>query len=185
MNKKCLIVVDYQKDFYHPDGNLYVPGSETIQENIEKIIPEFDDVIFTYDWHPSNHCSFNVNGGTWPVHCVRGTEGASVPKSMIELAKRFHVVYKGMDATKEEYGAFMPNTAASDLLSTFADYEVVVCGLAGNFCVLETLKNVCNIIDPSNVKVYMDGIKFIEIGDDYTSSFLELAHVYNLKNYND
>ena len=53
--KKVLVVVDVQKDFYHPEGALYVKGGEVLPERIAKVIPEFDDVIFTVDWHPYNH----------------------------------------------------------------------------------------------------------------------------------
>ena len=107
--KKVLVVVDVQKDFYHPEGALYVKGGEVLLERIAKVIPEFDDVIFTVDWHPYNHCSFKNSGGIWPVHCVAYTEGASLPKEFMPYFKEIHdnvcfnIVMKGMNSQKEEY----------------------------------------------------------------------------------
>ena len=37
---------------------------------------DFDLVVATRDWHPSDHGSFTEQGGIWPVHCVAGTPGA-------------------------------------------------------------------------------------------------------------
>lgn len=62
MNKKALIVVDYQNDFVDPKGALYVPGAEKLYEKIVALIDEFhqngDLVTATKDFHPNNHCSF-------------------------------------------------------------------------------------------------------------------------------
>ena len=40
--ENILIIVDYQKDFYDPNGSLYVKGGEKLLPNILKIIPNFD-----------------------------------------------------------------------------------------------------------------------------------------------
>ena len=65
MGQKILIIVDYQYDFFSPDGTLYVNGGEKLQEKIANIIPNFDYVIFTKDSHGLKHCSFKENGGIW------------------------------------------------------------------------------------------------------------------------
>lgn len=44
-----LVIVDVQKDFYDPNGALYVPDGEKVISEIEKIIPDFDLVLFTAD----------------------------------------------------------------------------------------------------------------------------------------
>ena len=102
--RKILVVVDVQKDFYHPDGALYVKGGELLPEKISKIMPQFDNIIFTLDYHPYNHCSFKDNGGTWPVHCVRGTEGSSLPNEFLPfLVEDSDFVYKGEFCDAEEF----------------------------------------------------------------------------------
>lgn len=167
--KKILIVVDYQYDFYHPDGALYVPGAEKLYDNILKIIPNFDGVIFTLDDHPINHCSFRENGGIWPLHCVEGTQGASIPLEFVKQAKNYVFEYKGMLYNAEEYGAFniIENLDFTlDLLHTFIeDCEFVICGVAGDYCVYETLKNLIRHCDGTeNIKLYLNGIVSIDDG---------------------
>lgn len=179
--KKVLVVVDYQWDFYHPDGALYVPGGEECKSKIEQIIPQFDEVIFTLDYHPKDHCSFVDNGGIWPAHCVEMTMGAEVPQSMYDLAKNYTKVYKGQMSDKEEYGAFS-GEEGEKFLSRYKDCEIVVCGLAGNFCVLSTLKNILTWIDKSQVKVFMDGVRFI--ADKITmDDFYQFATAFDLQRY--
>ena len=48
MGKKILVVVDYQYDFFSPDGALYVNGGEKFQEKIVNIIPNFDAHFLLY-----------------------------------------------------------------------------------------------------------------------------------------
>ena len=62
----ALIVVDVQNDFCS-GGTLAVPENEAIFPVIEKLRKDaeykakFNHVIFTRDWHPYNHCSFQSN----------------------------------------------------------------------------------------------------------------------------
>ena len=107
LKKKILIVVDYQYDFFHPEGSLYVPGGEKLQEKIEKIIPNFDGVIFTKDCHPANHCSFKEQGGLWPAHCVMDTVGCGIPASMFKLCKNYTVEAKGVGQMKKSMEHFL------------------------------------------------------------------------------
>lgn len=167
--KKILIVVDYQYDFYHPDGALYVPDAEKLYDNILKIIPNFDGVIFTLDSHPINHCSFKENGGIWPLHCVKGTLGSTIPLEFIKQAKNYVFEYKGMSYNAEEYGAFniIENLDFTlDLLHTFIeDCEFVICGVTSDRCVYETLKNLIRHCDETeNIKLYLKGIAGMDDG---------------------
>ena len=184
--KKFLVVVDYQYDFVNPNGALYVNGAEKLQEKIEAIIPNFDRVIFTQDCHPLDHCSFIKNGGQWPTHCVSGTIGVGIPLSMFDHAKSFTISMKGCDASEEEYGAFsskddladeidylyefVQGVSAFDTLNEIndrvlaSDFEIVVCGVAGDYCVLETLKNIIKHVGMNKVAVYLDGVVSIDGG---------------------
>ena len=163
--KKILIVVDYQYDFYHPEGALYVPGGEKLQEKIEKIIPDFDGVIFTQDYHPVNHCSFKENGGIWPAHCVMDSVGCGIPLSMLQLAKNHYIEPKGLWPNEEEYGAFSnPDKLRINLISidksyrNINDYQYVICGLVDSYCVVETMKNIVRHTSAENVLIFRDGI---------------------------
>lgn len=186
--KKILVVVDYQYDFFNPNGALYVNGGEKLQDKIEAIIPNFDKVFFTLDSHPLNHCSFKDNGGQWPTHCVMNTIGYGIPVSMMKLAKDYTFVYKGEMEDMEEYGAWsdevdfsmdigmcwdidemLPYEKGSDYdeyLKKHYEYvdEIVVCGIAGDYCVVETLKNIVKYMGTDKVSVYLDGVVSIDGG---------------------
>ena len=78
---KTLIVVDVQNDFM-PGGSLPVPDGDKVADYVNDIINNYDVVVFSKDWHPDNHCSFDKNGGPWPTHCVQQEEGSELIKSL-------------------------------------------------------------------------------------------------------
>ena len=82
---KILVVVDVQRDFFSPEGSLYVKGSETLPAKIAAIAPDYDLVVFTLDWHPATHCSFAAQGGPWPSNCVAYTQGAGLSDEFCEI----------------------------------------------------------------------------------------------------
>ncbi|XP_030836495.1 uncharacterized protein LOC764760 [Strongylocentrotus purpuratus] len=60
--KAALIAVDVQNDFI--DGSLALTDAEAIVPVINRILEDesmFEQVIYTYDWHPENHVSFHKN----------------------------------------------------------------------------------------------------------------------------
>lgn len=190
MGKKILVVVDYQYDFFNPNGALYVNGGEKLYDKIMNVIPNFDHVIFTLDWHPFDHCSFKDNGGMWPIHCVGCTIGAGIPVEFIKASKSFACCPKGQLTDKEEYGAFNDkydfaiecdyNFTNTDLdIDEFIDKslndvdEIVICGIAGDWCILETLKNIIKHIGTNKVSVYLDGIVSIDGGEKLNSFIKE------------
>ncbi len=141
--RKILLVVDVQRDFI--DGTLAVPDAERIIPVINGIKKDFDLVYFTLDWHPKDHCSFKENGGIWPEHCVHYTLGSSLAPSLLDGLKEDHTrfILKGRDKDREEYGAFADIATAQGLFQP--EDEVTVCGIAAEYCVLETLKNVFHL----------------------------------------
>ena len=168
---KTLVIVDVQRDFYHPNGSLYVKGGETIIPVIKKIVPHFKHIIFTLDWHPINHISFKERGGLWPIHCVKYTEGVSIPLELVDYCSTMvgecNVMYylKGFDSNIEEYGAFREENISKCFIDESVLGDVVVCGIAGDYCVLETTKNLINLIGKDRVSLYLDGIVSIDGGD--------------------
>ena len=181
MGKKILVVVDVQYDFCNPNGALFVPGGEEVVNKVKDIIPNFDYVIFIKDSHSLNHCSFKDNGGIWPVHCVWNSIGEGIPVELLKAAKDYGVVNKGGNDNEEEYGAFSDDMefffhieCAVDPIGIttkpFGAYcddvdELVVCGIAGDYCVVETLKNIVKWFkDTNRIKVYLDGVASIDGG---------------------
>ena len=163
---KTLVIVDVQRDFYSPAGRLYVAGSEVLPAQIASIIPSYDSVVFTLDWHPADHCSFKEQGGLWPAHCVQFTEGAGLAAEFTPVLHRpgMHFFLKGKDSGKEQYGAFEDMSADDPILDVFrSSDEIHVCGIAGDYCVKSTIANLISlgfkdkVVSLVDVTAYFDG----------------------------
>ena len=80
----------------------------------------------------------------------------------------YRVLIKGELPSSEEYGVKVAtarvkyDTIYSNSIGIDVDPEnqIVVCGLAGDYCVLETLKN----LEPIKPMVYLDGIASLDGG---------------------
>jgi len=135
---KTLVIVDLQKDFYDPKGALSVDGARKFPERIARLVPEYDNVFFTLDWHVLSHCSFKQNGGIWPPHCIQHSWGASLPDEVLKAIdpERQTVFYyeKGTRSYEEEYAAFkyIDDWQLSILRNSS---EIGICGLCGDYCV--------------------------------------------------
>ena len=183
---KTLVIVDLQKDFYAKNGALYVKGAEVLPSRIAKRIKEgnFDNIIITLDSHPINHSSFTENGGPWPKHCLKGSDGASISDKIfnvineLESTPNIVIVEKGCDTDKEEYGAFMgynrfnnpfkylfSNSIEKDIYDMLQESEdIEVCGIAGDYCVLNTIKEMLKFLHADQIYVNLNGVKSIDDG---------------------
>lgn len=183
--KPTLVVVDFQYDFYLREAPLYVPRSDKALWNISHLIEnkKVDRVIFTADWHPANHCSFKRNGGEWNDHCIQFSKGAAIHDLLlygcIGAGIPYKVITKGTLVNSEEYGIKVAPASRwlkrhtvysrSVNVDVSPDEQVVVCGLAGDYCVLETLKN----LEPIKPMLYLDGVASLDGGvklTDYIES---------------
>jgi nicotinamidase/pyrazinamidase len=134
---RALIIVDFQNDFT-PGGALAVPEGDQIAERLNELAAsgEFDLVVATRDWHPPDHASFAPQGGPWPVHCVADSEGAQLNPALDQEAIDA-VLDKGQDQHADGYSGF-DGTELEQLLHSHDIEEVVVCGLATDYCVKNT-----------------------------------------------
>lgn len=146
-DEMSLLVIDCQNDFV--DGSLGCLNDDLQPlKNIVSFINNNDklDVVYSQDWHPSLHCSFKENGGTWPGHCIEFTRGANIYLVFHTLIdnikqrplKQRNVYEKGKDKDKEEYSAYEA-VCEGNILYNNLYKDVVVCGIAAEFCVKETI----------------------------------------------
>ena len=189
---KTLIIVDVQNDFCNPEGALYVNGGESVIDHIIDYVKvnkaSINQIIFTRDWHTKKDESFEVNGGTWPVHCVQGTNGAEIDKKLYYALVNMHIpiniINKGTDPEHEEYGAFEICATFHHLYRNedpnvnhcfFRNFDgtsgcriinedLVVCGIAGDYCVKETIKNLKKHWKNFNISLLLNGIASIDDG---------------------
>jgi nicotinamidase/pyrazinamidase len=136
----ALLLVDVQRDFL-PGGSLAVPGGDAILEPLAACIGRFEamglPIFASRDWHPPDHCSFEVQGGSWPVHCVAGGSGAGFSDAL-RLPASANVVSKGRSPGRDAYSAF-GETELHSRLQASGVRRLFVAGLATDYCVLATV----------------------------------------------
>lgn len=153
--KTALLIVDMQNDFM-PGGALGVAGADELIPVINALIPKFDLVVASLDWHPADHISFALNHPgkkvgemikvgdqdqiLWPVHCVNHTFGAELVKGLNRksIERYFH---KGTDKNIDSYSAFFDNfrlksTGLGEYLKDCNVTDVYIAGVATDYCVL-------------------------------------------------
>ena len=149
----CLVVTDPQNDFC-PGGALAVEGGDEIMAPINAMMPGYDLVVLTQDWHPAGHSSFASAHGAepfsqmtmpygpqvlWPDHCVAGSEGAAFHPA-IDTASAALVIRKGANPEIDSYSAFFENdrktrTGLAGYLRDLGCSRITLVGLATDYCV--------------------------------------------------
>jgi nicotinamidase-related amidase len=137
--KRALIVVDVQRDFCE-GGALAASDTRSLLEPLCKFIAVAREsgtkMVFTQDWHPPNHSSFQSQGGPWPVHCVAGSSGAELMPPLVPASGDW-VIHKGVTVEGVGYSGFDSTTLVEKLRAQ--DVEcVAVCGVATEYCVRAT-----------------------------------------------
>lgn len=147
---RILMIVDPQTDFI--TGTLPVPHAAEAMERLASYLTdhgrEYRFVVVTSDWHPTDHCSFVENGGTWPAHCLQEHAGAALfgplQRVLEGLPVPMEILHKGMDPAREEYSIFRNDAAAAridEIIRTTRAQRIDLCGIAGDVCVLDTLRD--------------------------------------------
>ncbi|WP_457598547.1 nicotinamidase [Hydrogenimonas sp.] len=143
----ALIVVDMQNDFM-PGGALPVPGADTIVPTLNRYIERFEEralpIFFTRDWHPKTHLSFRQNGGVWPEHCIKGSEGAAFCEGLHIPSDNRFIISKGVSEEFDAYSGFQ-GTPLAALLNERGTRRLLVCGIATDYCVRHTLLGAENL----------------------------------------
>ena len=142
--------VDTQYDFMDPRGNLYVPDSEKIVGNIEKLLafarknglPIFGSV----DAHNPDDPEMETVGGPFPLHCIKGDKGqekisASAPLNPLWVENRKYTAdelesifsHQGEIYFEKQSFNLFDNPNARIVLDRFKLF--VVFGVATDYCV--------------------------------------------------
>ena len=153
--RTALLVIDVQNDFC-PGGALAVADGDAVVAAANALMPRFDVVVATRDWHPPGHCSFASRhpdhalydtvevGGVaqtlWPDHCVQGSEGAALHPELDQRGVHL-ILHKGARRDLDSYSAFFENdrrttTGLAGYLRELEVRQATLCGLATDYCVL-------------------------------------------------
>ena len=174
-----ILVVDCQYDFI--DGTLACGHSEEAVKNIISFINANPDakIYYSADNHSPKHCSYIPNGGTWPIHCQAGTHGAEIHSSFARDIKNpsqrpndATVYRKGENDSVEEYSAFEAKNKAGEKLCDVIGHEVIVTGIATEFCVKESVLALLN--SGRKVKVKAEMLGWVD-ADNHSKTLDELS----------
>jgi nicotinamidase/pyrazinamidase len=170
-SRTALLVVDVQNDFADPAGSLYVAGGEQIVPIVNAHVEEAGRagalVVYTQDWHPEHTPHFQQDGGIWPVHCVEDSHGSALHPDL--LVADHEVVRKGHDG-RDGYSGFSVrdplsgergDTILHEMLTAAGVERLVICGLATDYCVVETVLDARMLGYP--VEVLTDAVRAVEL----------------------
>jgi nicotinamidase/pyrazinamidase len=159
----CLVVVDVQYDFM-PGGALAVVKGDEVVPVINALLPRFENVVLTQDWHPRGHASFaSAHAGKkafettrlaygdqvlWPDHCVQGTKGAEIHAGL-QATKAQLVIRKGFHEGIDSYSGFVE---ADRRTSTGLDFCVAWTALDARTAGFET-----TLIDDASRAIDLNG----------------------------
>src|SRR3954447_7179924 len=149
---RALIVVDVQNDFCE-GGSLPVSGGARVAGEIGQLLhhwsrkddhaPAYDLVVATKDHHvdPGDHWAREPDFvESWPVHCRVGTDGEAFhpnldpqPFDAIFLKGEHAAAYSGFE------GRTTGGVVLADWLRERGVTSVDVCGIATDYCVLQTV----------------------------------------------
>lgn len=184
---RMLIIVDPQNDFI--DGSLATAKGPETMERLTKALAKdawtnYSWIIVTQDMHPENHCSFVAQGGTFPPHCVKGTEGMKVYPELKETLDKLtnynmqvHYMRKGDKAEKEEFSIFQNDHSGEKLRRTIQEFEnfegIDVCGIATDYCVYETVKDLIGFYPAKQVRVITNCCAAVDENDDKLAKLMK------------
>ena len=151
---RVLLVVDVQNDFC-PGGSLAVEEGDAVVGVINRVMPLFDRVVATQDWHPKDHVSFasshpgrkvldvvdadGIEQVLWPDHCIQGTRGAEL-HPRLDVGRIELVLRKGLRRRLDSYSVFFENDHVTDTgmrwyLQGMGVRAVFLGGLTTDYCV--------------------------------------------------
>lgn len=152
------------------EGNQILEPTYKLLDNAREY---FDLVVASQDYHPVSHVSFASTHGKdpftaievpklhseetitqmlWPDHCVQGSKGceleAGIQTRLDKLSDMVQYIRKGDNIAVDSYSAFADNqyisfTPLTRALHAAEITDVVICGLATDYCVRATAIDAC------------------------------------------
>ena len=185
---RMLIIVDPQVDF--TTGSLATAKGPAAMDYLAKALNDgawknYGWIIVTQDAHPANHCSFAANGGVFPPHCVRNTEGMNVYESLLKSLDgimangsniQIHFMEKGDLADKEEFSIFQNEHSGAKLRNVIEQEKfegIDICGIATDYCVYETAKDLIAFYPAKQVRIVTNCLAAVDDNDTKLANLMK------------
>ena len=157
-----VILVDYQNDFCDEIyGSLYVKGCPAAIKSANELIqylPKNLPIVTTGDAHKPNDPSFASTydkvpnyENLWPDHCVKGTPGIKLDKTLNVHNDTLHFPKTQYSVLTEDMKKYIENKNMT---------HVIIMGVAGEVCVNESIIDLINM--NLNVSFHLPGIGFLD-----------------------
>ena len=174
---RLLIIVDPQIDF--TTGSLATAKGPEAMDYLAQcvnngVLDKYRWVAVTQDFHPANHSSFVEQGGVFPPHCVQETEGMNLHPSLQKAIDEHHgnteimYLHKGDLADKEEFSVFQNELSGGKLRESIETNQfegIDVCGIATDYCVYETVKDLMAFYPANQIRVVTNCIAAVDDND--------------------
>ena len=131
--KSALIVMDMQYDFCE-GGTMAHERSLVIIPMINRMRDNYDHVIFIKKQLQTNHSIFKQYGGTYPEHCVKGTNGEKIHDDLI-IKNEDVVIHRGTLQKYDSNSAFYdaePISKPTRLKQVLKAYDIQNLYFCGN-----------------------------------------------------
>ena len=196
----ALLVIDVQNDFC-PKGALAVKEGDAIIHKINAAMHQFNIVVLTQDWHPTDHKSFASSYENkkpfdtvemfygsqvlWPDHCIQGSVGARFHPNL-NHEKAHVIVRKGSNPDVDSYSAFFENdkvtpTGLHGYLKDRDVTDLTLVGLATDYCVAFSAIDAANL--GYSVTLRLDMARAIDNDGSLNSAIDKMSKAgVNLKN---
>jgi nicotinamidase/pyrazinamidase len=194
MNRNtALLVIDVQNDFCS-GGALAVEHGEAVVPLINDLARRFETVVITQDWHPENHISFAAEHRgrapfetitlpygeqtIWPTHCVQASPGAALHKDL-DIPNASLILRKGSNQYIDSYSAFLEadritNTGLSGYFSARGITDVLLCGLATDYCVAWSAEDAVHF--GLKATIIEDACRAIDLNGSLAEAWTRLAN---------
>lgn len=178
--RSAILVVDLQNDFCE-GGALAVKGGDQVVVPVNAVLPLFQSIVMTQDWHPKGHVSFasswpgqnfydsieayGIPQVLWPDHCIQGSEGAAF-HPRLETDRASLILRKGSRDKLDSYSCFFENdrttpTGLDGWLRSLGVSELYLAGLATDFCILFTVNDALRL--GYKVRVLEDAVRGVDM----------------------
>jgi ureidoacrylate peracid hydrolase len=133
----ALMVIDMQNYFVDPQGRAFIPGTQEILPNIQKLITAFRKaerpVIYTTHVHKPDGSDAGIMGWWWDDMILEGEDQAEIYSSIAPNPDEKIII-------KHRYSAFY-NTDLETILRRAKVEDLVITGVMTNLCCESTARD--------------------------------------------
>jgi nicotinamidase/pyrazinamidase len=172
---------------WHPKNHCSFASTHGKTSNVPVSPPEIIQLTVNQEYH--------FDQALWPTHCVQGSDGAKLHPNLITNDTDIYI-YKGTYNDVESYSGFgdqfnnsIEQTPLLSSLQKKGINDLVICGLATDYCLLNTVKDarrfgftVSIIMSTTRgvskdtthdayIWMFLNGVKLFETVEKYENSF--------------